>query len=86
MKCKNCGNDIEEKSLFCINCGMKVVQSFDNNKNQIKTKLVIVALLMLIFPLFLGFLHFKYNWLSNTIFLLFYFREYCKFFSNTFIM
>lgn len=47
---------------------MKVVQNFDNNKNQIKNKLVIVALLMLIFPLFFSFFHFKYNWISNTIF------------------
>lgn len=48
MKCPNCGQEIDKKSLFCEYCGIKIPQKKINHKKILLISLVILGALLLV--------------------------------------
>jgi len=48
MKCPNCGQEIDKKSLFCENCGTKIPQKKFQLKKPLLISLIVVAALFLV--------------------------------------
>lgn len=47
MKCKNCGGEISEGNLFCMNCGTPVTYEKNNKKTGIIVAVAVVAVVVI---------------------------------------